>query len=102
MNKISVKKIKFYILNWICSQKRDLVEFMSSNFQNIKKWYVSTYNIDASKHIDLTESMFITMMTNFGFGHEIDILKCLFWVLDLDDSGSIDFIELVMGIHMLS
>lgn len=42
------------------------------------------------------------MMTHFGFGNELEILKCLFWVLDLDDSGTVDFIELVMGIHMLS
>ena len=46
--------------------------------------------------------MFLAMMTNFGFGHEIETLKVLFWVLDLDDSGTVDFIELVMGIHMLS
>ena len=42
--------------------------------------------------------MFVQMMKNFGFESETEAIWNLFWVLDLDDSGSIDFAEMVMGV----
>jgi Ca2+-binding EF-hand superfamily protein len=41
------------------------------------------------------------MMHNFGLGKDRETIKKIFWVLDKDDSGEIEYVEFVLGIQMM-
>ena len=41
------------------------------------------------------------MMRNFGMGRDSDTTEKIFWVLDKDDSGELDYIEFMLGIQMM-
>ena len=40
-------------------------------------------------------------MTEFGFGDDLDTCSQLFWAIDSDDSGDIEFLELFMAVEMI-
>lgn len=40
-------------------------------------------------------------MRSFGMGRDIDTIEKIFWVLDKDDSGELDYIEFMLGIQMM-
>lgn len=41
------------------------------------------------------------MMHSFGVGKDKETLEKIFWVLDKDDSGEVEYIEFVLGIQMM-
>ena len=45
-----------------------------------------------------SEELFTEMMNDFKLGQDREAVRKLFWVLDEDESGEIEFNEFVMGI----
>ena len=41
------------------------------------------------------------MMRSFGMGRELETIEKIFWVLDKDDSGELDYIEFMLGVQMM-
>jgi len=40
-------------------------------------------------------------MDEFGLGKDKETLEKIFWVIDKDDSGEIEYIEFILGIQMM-
>jgi Ca2+-binding EF-hand superfamily protein len=59
---------------------------------------------EEAKKIDqivFTKRIFYKMMDYFGLGKDKETLEKLFWVLDKDDSGEVEYIEFVLGIQIM-
>ena len=41
------------------------------------------------------------MIKSFGYGKDKDTIEKIFWVLDKDGSGKLEYIELVLGVQMM-
>ena len=59
---------------------------------------------EEAKKIDqivFTKRIFYKMMDYFGLGKDKETIEKLFWVLDKDDSGEVEYIEFVLGIQIM-
>lgn len=103
-----IKKLKQNTWNWIVANKIEYVNFMANNYDKFKDWYLKKYmpNTEGNEReklqmIIFSKRLFYKMMHFFGLGKDKDTLGKIFWVLDKDDSGEIDYIEFVLGIQMM-
>mmetsp|Transcript_30744 Transcript_30744/g.27955 ORF Transcript_30744/g.27955 Transcript_30744/m.27955 type:complete len:121 (+) Transcript_30744:337-699(+) len=87
-------KIKWKTIQWLMDYKKDAIETLVRKYDDI----IEKYKKDRNKTI--TKIEFHHLMGSIGLGGEKTVVDKLFYVLDDDGSGDIDYRELIMGLEL--
>jgi len=94
-SKVSKKsrfKIKWKTIQWLMDYKQEAIYRLCSNYDFLIKFI-------NERGTSLTKEDFYELMSYIGLGAEKPVVEKLFFVLDEDSSGDIDYRELITGLE---
>jgi Ca2+-binding EF-hand superfamily protein len=92
ISKKSKFKIKWKTIQWLMDYRKDAINQLCNNYDFLIKFI-------RARGISLSKDDFYELMSYIGLGAEKPVVEKLFYVLDEDGSGDIDYRELITGLE---